>query len=267
MLDNASTLNKYTAIIVDDEPILRHSLDQLLSELWPELEIVGHGANGKEALKLVDEQTPDLLFLDIRMPGIDGISLAKKIALQAQSPLVIFTTAYDQYAVQAFESEAVDYILKPINEARLLKTIKMVKRRLSERASVPTLDADIETIFRRLKQLNSLGTPEYLTWIKASQKDNIHLLATKDILYFQAEDKYTSVFTQDGEYLIRTSIKTLITQLNPQYFWQIHRGTVVCVDQIDKVKRNLSGRMFVYLKGTKIKLAVSRGFQRLFKQM
>jgi len=265
MLNNPSSPDKYTAIIVDDEPVLRYSLDQLLSELWPELEIVGHGANGKEALKLINEQVPDLLFLDIRMPGLDGISLAKQLVNYESPPLIVFTTAYDQYAVEAFESEAVDYILKPINEARMLKTIEVVKRRLSQR----NIDSEIgaETVSRLLGQLNSMIKPEYLTWVKASKKDNIHLVSTGDILYFQAEDKYTSVFTQSDEYIIRTPIKDLKTQLNPQYFWQIHRGTLVRLDQIDKVKRDLTGRMFVYLKNGKNKLAVSRSFQGLFKQM
>ena len=255
----------FTAIIVDDEPVLRFSLNRLLSELWPELEIISQAENGKEALKQINEQMPDLLFLDIRTPGLDGLSLAKQLALNETSPLIIFTTAYDQYAVEAFESEAVDYILKPINEARLVKTIEKAKARLLQKNQ--PINDDKDSISRLLSQLNQPHPPQYLDWIKASHNDNIHLLSPEDILYFQAEDKYTSVFTQDNEYLIRTSIKDLKTQLHPQQFWQIHRGTLVRLDKIDRVKRDVTGRMFVHLKDNKTKLAVSRSFQSLFKQM
>lgn len=255
----------FTAIIVDDEPVLRYVLDKLLSELWPELEIISQAANGNEALRLINEQMPDLLFLDIRMPGLDGISLAKQLAEKQPSPLIIFTTAYDQYAVEAFESEAVDYILKPINERRMIKTIEKAKSRLRQKNQHHS--DENTTLSRLLSQLSNPQTPQYLDWIKASRNDNIHLLSPDDILYFQSEDKYTSVFTPHSEYLIRTSIKDLKAQLHPQQFWQIHRGTLVRLDKIDKVKRDISGRMFVHLKDNKTKLAVSRSFQNLFKQM
>jgi len=257
---------RYSALIVDDEPNLRHFLIGRLSELWPQLNIVGQASNGKEALDLIENYQPDIIFLDIRMPGLDGMTLAKQLAQNACAPLIVFTTAYDQYALEAFESEAIDYLLKPINDARLIKAIDKLKTRLKEKT--PSNTDQNSAIASLLKQLNPpQSIPQYLEWIKASRHENTHLISIEEVSYFQAQDKCTSVFTSDSEYIIRTSIKDLKAQVDPSKLWQISRSTLVKVADIAKVKREFSGRMYVYLKDGKTKLPVSRSSQSLFKQM
>ncbi|AHG18548.1 hypothetical protein Z042_02060 [Chania multitudinisentens RB-25] len=257
-----------TALIIDDEPLLRRHLDYNLSELWPSLEIKGTAGDGIEALAMIDKYRPDIIFLDIRMPRMDGLTVAKKLATHNPCPLIIFTTAYDQYAVAAFEHEAIDYLLKPIETRRLELTLERVKKRLLQKShgqNIPTLSSNTLSEFIAKLQLET--PPPKLEWIKASQQDSIHLISVHDIYFFQAEDKYTTVVTAKGEYIIRTSIKELHSQLASQLFWQIHRGILVNTSQIDKVKRDFTGRMHVYLKNNSTKLAVSRSFQCLFKQM
>ncbi|MEZ8720169.1 LytR/AlgR family response regulator transcription factor [Vibrio pomeroyi] len=280
-MNNPASKPSVTAIIADDEALLRHNLDKSLAEVWPELEIVGKAQNGLEAMQGIQQLEPDVVFLDIRMPELDGISLAKKLNRLSSPPLVVFITAYDEYAVKAFEHNAIDYLLKPINEERLLATCQKVQARLSsnqtQSGSAP-VQPDIAALMNQLQQLSQSTSQQppyrpqqkHLTWLKASIGEDIHLIAVDDVVYFKAEDKYVSIFKkgQEGaleEFILRVSLKELIAQLNPDEFWQIHRSVVVKVSAIDKVKKGLSGQMSAYVSGEK--LPISRASQALFKGM
>ncbi|MGY0615104.1 LytR/AlgR family response regulator transcription factor [Vibrio sp. FJH11] len=258
-----------TAIIADDEPLLRHHLDKSLAEAWPELEVIAKVADGEQAWNAIQEKQPDIAFLDIRMPILDGVTLAQKINCMVAPPLIVFVTAYDDYAIKAFEQNAADYLLKPISDARLQTTCERVKTRLAKRGQ-DNRNMHLNGLLEQLQQLSAPQTPQYLHWIKATQGEDIHLIATSDVLYFKAEEKYVSVYAQRGqgavhEYLIRTSLKELVQQLNPEQFWQVHRSTLVQVCKINKVNKDIAGRMFVHI-GDK-KLAVSRASQSLFRGM
>ncbi|CDT30121.1 putative Response regulator of the LytR/AlgR family [Vibrio coralliirubri] len=276
-MNNSAIQPSVTAIIADDEALLRHHLDKSLAEVWPELEIVGKAQNGLEAMQSIQQLKPDVAFLDIRMPELDGISLAKQLNKLDSPPLIVFITAYDEYAVKAFEHNAMDYLLKPINEERLLATCQKVKARLSSnqtQTGTTPEQPDITALMAQLQQLSQSTSQQnkqqYLTWLKASVGEDIHLIAVDDVAYFKAEDKYVSIFKkgQGGsleEYILRVSLKELIAQLNPDEFWQIHRSVVVKVSAIDKVKKGLSGQMSAYVSGEK--LPISRASQALFKGM
>lgn len=282
-MNNPASKPSVTAIIADDEALLRHHLDKSLAEVWPELEIVGKAQNGLEAMQGIQQLEPDVVFLDIRMPELDGISLAKKLNKLVSPPLVVFITAYDEYAVKAFEHNAMDYLLKPINEERLLATCQKVQARLSSNQATSdntSLQPDIAALMNQLQQLSQstsqqtqppyLSQKKYLTWLKASIGEDIHLISVDDVAYFKAEDKYVSIFKkgQGGsleEFILRVSLKELIAQLNPDEFWQIHRSVVVKVSAIDKVKKGLSGQMSAYVSGEK--LPISRASQVRFKGM
>ncbi|PMG24215.1 LytR/AlgR family response regulator transcription factor [Vibrio splendidus] len=276
-MNNPAVQPSVTAIIADDEALLRHHLDKSLSEVWPELEIVGKAQNGLEAMQSIQQLKPDVAFLDIRMPELDGISLAKQLNKLDSPPLIVFITAYDEYAVKAFEHNAMDYLLKPINEERLVATCQKVQARLLSRQKQPDdipVQPDITALMAQLQQLSQSSSQQnkqqYLTWLKASVGEDIHLIAVDDVAYFKAEDKYVSIFKkgQGGlleEFILRVSLKELISQLNPDEFWQIHRSVVVKVSAIDKVKKGLSGQMSAYVSGEK--LPISRASQALFKGM
>ncbi len=278
-MNNPAVQPSVTAIIADDEALLRHHLDKSLAEVWPELEIVSKAQNGLEAMQSIQQLKPDVVFLDIRMPELDGISLAKQLNKLDSPPLIVFITAYDEYAVKAFEHNAMDYLLKPINEERLLATCQKVQARLSQSGITPE-QPDITALMAQIQQLSQSTSQQaqplyqqqkkHLTWLKASVGEDIHLIAVDDVAYFKAEDKYVSIFKkgQGGsleEFILRVSLKELITQLNPDEFWQIHRSVVVKVSAIDKVKKGLSGQMSAYVSGEK--LPISRASQALFKGM
>ncbi|MDA0147335.1 LytR/AlgR family response regulator transcription factor [Vibrio sp. LaRot3] len=257
-------MSAYTAIIADDEPLLRHHLDRSLAEVWPELEIVSACEDGQQTLDHIAKFKPDVVFLDIRMPELDGMGVAKQLKSCAHQPLIIFITAYDEYAIQAFEQNAADYLLKPINENRLLECCEKIKLRLAQ-ATQPE-SPDLSALMAQISQLSTPEKTSFLTWLKASKGEDIHLIATDDVLFFKAEEKYVSIYTNDDqEFLIRTPLKELLTQLDPEQFWKIHRSTVVRVSAIDKVSKDFAGRMFVALK--RHKLPVSRASQNLFKGM
>jgi len=246
------------AIIADDEAALREHLKRLLEKLWPELEICADVANGHAALKAIRETEPEIAFLDIRMPGLSGMEVAQQID---DSCRVVFITAYDQYAVQAFEYHAVDYLLKPLTEARLQETISRLKK------SDPLIKSDLAIM---LQQLTGNLPPEpvqQLQWIRAQQGDGIQLIHVDDITYFKAEDKYTIIRTRQSEHIIRTSLKELEETLNKDHFWRIHRNAIVNVRQINKVERHFGGKLTVRLKSISDELTVSRSFAHLFQQM
>ncbi len=255
------------AVIADDEPNLARYLRERLAALWPELEIAGVAANGPEAKALIDAEEPDIAFLDIRMPGISGLDVARDLA----GVHVVFVTAFDQYAIEAFERAAVDYLLKPVADERLATTVDRLKERLAEAppgAAPPELAQALALLHAHLPQLAGGAAPgEKLAWIRAAVGSQVRLIAVEDVAYFEANDKYTSVFTADGEALIRTPLKQLLAQLDADCFWQIHRGTIVNVAHVATTTRDLTGRVKVKLKGRPEILAVSRAYAHRFRQM
>jgi len=252
----------HKAIIADDEKELRTYLRSLLSETWPDLIVCGEATNGKEALEIVESEHPDIAFLDIRMPGLTGMDVAKRIAGSCH---IVFVTAYDRYAVEAFEREAVDYLLKPVSKERLMQTIERLKERIE---AVPSPSPQLtEAVQELLSKLPSQVGRDYLRWIKTQHRDSIRLIPVEEIDYFKADDKYTLVMTKEGESLIRKSIKELAEELDPAQFWQIHRGTIVNVFRIDSVSHSLTGRGIMKLKERPEMLTVSRNYLHLFKHM
>lgn len=249
------------AIIADDEPHLAAHLKTRLAALWPTLEIVGVAANGIEARELIERQRPDVAFLDIRMPGLSGLDVIPALSAEAAAHCrFVFVTAYDEFAVQAFEREAVDYLLKPVVDDRLKRAIDRLQR------STSTTPAD--DLLERLKRLlPAEASAERLRWVRASVGSDVRLVPVEEVCYFQAADKYTAVFTADGELLIRTAIKELVAQLDPEQFWQVHRGTVVNVRQIVAARHDALGRVNLRLRDRKETVAVSRGYAHLFRQM
>ena len=250
-----------TAVVADDERLMREQIIGRLKEAWPELSIVGEAANGREAVALVRSLEPDIVFLDISMPEMDGIQAAQALAGEVH---VVFVTAHDEYAIRAFEQGAIDYLLKPAEPERLALTCERLRARLED-APDPMSD-----LLAQLSQRLGGGTlkpREYMRWVQASVGANIRMIPTSDILFFRAEDKYTRVQTTSFEALIRKPIKELIDELDPNEFWQIHRATVVRVDAVEQVSRNFRGQQTVHVKGSPEKLEVSRSFNHLFKQM
>jgi DNA-binding LytR/AlgR family response regulator len=249
-----------TAVVADDERLMRDQIVAQLKEAWPELVITGEAANGREAVALVQSQQPDIVFLDIRMPEMDGIAAARALAGRVH---VVFVTAYDEYAISAFDQGAVDYLLKPADPERVALTCERLRARIAK--APDPMDHLLAQLSERLGP--AVASREYLRWVQASVGSNLRMIPTSDVLFFHAEDKYTRVQTARFEALIRKPIKELIEELDPEEFWQIHRATVVRVDAIDQVSRNIRGNQVLHLRGTDEKLEVSRSFNHLFKQM
>ncbi len=255
---------KTTAILVDDEQNLTDYLRQRLGVLWPELEIVATAVNGSEALRLIDDHAPDVVFLDIKMPSLTGLEIAGRIDPRTH---MVFVTAYDQYAVDAVDQQAVDYLLKPVSDERLSRTVARLQDKLAKNEAPP----DVATILKTIAAVLPKAKNSYLRWIRASVGELTKQISVDDVLYFQAQDKYVSVYTRDGsketESLIRTPLAELIQQLDPDAFWQIHRSTVVNVERIAATTRDVTGRTSVRIKESKVELPVSRAYTHLFKQM
>jgi DNA-binding LytR/AlgR family response regulator len=254
------------ALIADDEPHLAGYLRDKLAAAWPDLEIVGIASNGPEALQLIEEHDPDILFLDIRMPGLTGLEVAQRAA---EGVHLVFVTAFDQYAVEAFEHAAADYLLKPVTDERLAEAVRRLRRRLHAPPPSAEVHAALAALARALPALagTSGNAAERLAWIRASVGSQVRLIAVDDVAYFQANDKYTSVFSAEGEALIRTSLRDLTDQLDPQRFWQIHRSTIVNVAHVAATTRELSGRITIKLRSRPEMLMVSRAFSHRFRQM
>jgi len=252
------------ALIAEDEPNLAAYLRERLAAAWPELEIVEVAGNGPDALRSIEEHDPDVLFLDIRMPGLSGLEIARRAG---EGVHVVFVTAYDQYAIQAFEQEAVDYLLKPVTDERLSETVRRLRDRLRAPPGGDDLKHALDALSRVLPALNGRAVPGRLAWIRASVGNQVRLIAVEEVCYFQANDKYTSVFTMEGEALIRISLKELAEQLDPERFWQIHRGTIVNLAAVASTMRDLTGRTQLRLKARPETLAVSRAFAHRFRQM
>ncbi|ASD68791.1 LytR/AlgR family response regulator transcription factor [Pseudoalteromonas piscicida] len=256
------------AVIADDEPILRAHLKMMLEEAWPELDIVGQAADGEEALTLVEAFSPQVVFLDINMPGIDGLEVSRQLCEQAQPPYVVFITAYDEHAVVAFENQAIDYLLKPIEEPRLERTVERLQKLLNQQSPELNQKAQLGEIFEELlESAQSAATGNYLKWIKASKNNELHVVNVSDIDYFIADNKYTEIHTAKGTYLIKTAITALENELDPEMFWRIHRNCIVKVEKIQRVTKDELGHVYVDLKDSDDRLAVSRKYQALFKQM
>jgi DNA-binding LytR/AlgR family response regulator len=243
-----------TALIAEDEPMLRAQLRSRLAEAWPELAIVAEAENGEQALALFDAHAPDVVFLDIRMPVLTGVDVARQLAGRAH---VVFVTAYDEYAVAAFEEGAVDYLLKPVSAERIAKVVARLKDRL---AATPM---DLSTLLAKLAARDGGA----LKWVRASLGSAMKMIAVDDVLYFQAEDKYTKVVTTDGEALIKKPIKELYEELDHDAFWQIHRATIVSLRAIARVERDWRDQPLIHLKNRPETLTVSRTFAHRFKAM
>ena len=272
------------AVIADDERLMRDQLRARLAQVWPALEIVAEAKNGLEAIQAVKEHQPDVIFLDIRMPGLTGVEAAKEIAqldLSDESllPEMVFITAYDQYALDAFEQGAVDYVLKPAEPERLRVTAERLQKRLMQRAaedspemapSASTESAGAPSVQQLLHVLSAQlkGQPtQYLSWLQASVGQSIQMVSVDDVLFCVSDDKYTRVQTLKQEFLIRKPIKELVEELDPKVFWQIHRSTLVNVKAIAGVQRDERGRQEVLIKGRTDRLVVSRSASQLFRGM
>ncbi|WP_295990790.1 LytTR family DNA-binding domain-containing protein [Rugamonas sp.] len=248
------------ALIADDEDAMRAQLRSRLREAWPELDIVAEAANGIEAVALAGQHQPDIVFLDIRMPGLSGIEAARMLFNRCH---LVFVTAYDQYAIEAFEQGALDYLLKPASAERLKTTCARLQSLIGK------APANIE---RQLSAL-LLGQPgagakrEYLRWIQAVVGNSLRMISTREVLFFRADEKYTRVQTEQSEVLIRKTLKELADELDPDEFWRIHRSTLVRVDAIAEVTRDLRGRQMVSIRNFGEQLEVSRGHAHLFQQM
>ena len=256
-----------TALIADDEAPMRDQLRARLHEAWPELRIVAEAANGAEAVALALEHKPDIAFLDIRMPGMGGIDAARQMYERCH---IVFATAYDQYAVEAFEQGAIDYLLKPVTLARLETTAARLRRRLEHTPQ------DIGAQLARLAQLGdqllvqngaAAAKPAYLRWIQAQSGNSLRMVSTREVLFFQSDEKYTRVQTATAQHLIRKTLKELEEELDPDEFWRIHRSTLVRVDAILEVRRDLRGRQMLRLRDYAEELEVSRNHGALFQQM
>jgi len=246
------------AVIAEDEANLREELREALAGVWPELEVCAEARDGVQALRALEEHSPDVIFLDIQMPGLTGLEVARQASGRCH---VVFVTAYDNYAVTAFEQGAVDYVMKPLSTARIAQSVRRLRERMSSKPP------DIEELLAKIAgRLDGKGR-EYLRWVTASQGGETRLVTMDEIVYFRSDNKYTLVATADKEALIRISIRELSEQVDPAIFWQIHRGTIVNVGYIAGVQRDIHGHMALRLKPQPEPLAVSDSYTHLFKQM
>jgi len=244
------------ALIADDEQHLAEDLCRRLTQLWPELKIIAVVHDGIAAEQALTELTPDIAFLDIRMPGQSGLDAARSASIATR---VVFVTAYDDHAVQAFEQAAVDYLLKPVSDERLQRCVE----RLQQGSAIAS-----EALLTQLQQLLATATkPEPLRWLRIQVGQTVRMVAVEEVCYFQSADKYTTVLTRDAELLLRTPLKEIIEQLDSEHFWQVHRGTIVNVKQVVSAHHDLLGKVSLSLKDRPEKLAVSRSYAHLFKQM
>lgn len=255
-------MQKLSAVIADDEVHLATHLQAMLAKLWPALEITGVARNGAEAVSLIRQEEPDIAFLDIKMPVINGLS----VAMQCEGLChVVFVTAYNEFAIEAFEHNAMDYLVKPVTQERLGKTIQRLQKDL---ASKDFAHADLRQMLQKLAtELHLPHRGAGLQWIRAGKADTTSLIPVDDVLYFKAGDKYTSVATRDGEFVIRKPIRELANELDASQFWQINRGIIVNVHAIKSSQRELSGRCRIHLKHSDEVLIASRKYAHLFKQM
>jgi DNA-binding LytR/AlgR family response regulator len=260
-------MNAPTALIADDEPLLRERLRSHLERLWPELGVVAEARNGREAIELFETHLPQIAFLDVHMPGLNGIDAARSIARRAE---IVFVTAHEHYAVQAFEQGAIDYVVKPFEEARLADSVARLRRRIEEaRAPTPApgLDAILDRLAEELKARGGDETQKYLRWIRASVGSSVRLIPVEQVAFLRSDEKYTLVAWEGGEALIRKSIRELADELDPDLFAQIHRSVIVNLRRVAQVDRGFNETAEVRLKDRREVLPVSRSFLHVFRQM
>jgi DNA-binding LytR/AlgR family response regulator len=258
-----------TALIAEDEPNLALALKNALARMWPELKIVDVVGNGPAALHAVDAHSPDVLFLDIRMPGLTGLQVAERLAGSAGGPFVVFVTAYSEYAVQAFDREAVDYLVKPIDEVRIAETVSRIKKRLAApKHETASSASELSRALALIAQM-AASSPKnaYLQFLRAGLADTVRIVPVDEVTHLQAQDKYVSVYTANGEHLIRISLTELLTQLDPTLFVQVHRSTAVNMRAVEAAERDFNGKISLVLNGVREKIAVSRHYAHLFSRM
>jgi DNA-binding LytR/AlgR family response regulator len=266
-----------SALIADDEPLLRERLAALLACLWPELRVAAQARHGREALELFDAHGPDVVFLDVHMPGLNGIEAARALQALAEPPLIVFVTAYEQYAVQAFERGALDYLVKPFDEERLAQTVQRLQGRLRERQErdvSQALDsgpasATAEEVLERLAAELARRAPAatHLQWIRASSGNTVRLIAADEVVFLKSDEKYTLVVTAQGEAVIRKTIRELADELDPAKFAQVHRSVIVNLHHVAQVVRGANETAEIHLRGHPERLPVSRSWLHVFKQM
>jgi DNA-binding LytR/AlgR family response regulator len=252
-----------TALVADDEPLLRERLVAHLARLWPQLEVVAQARNGREAVEQFDALAPQVAFLDVQMPGLNGIEAARAIGRRAQ---IVFVTAFEHYAVQAFEQGAVDYLVKPFDEARLADTVQRLQARLA--AGTPPPEGVGATLQQLADELRSRGAPRaWLQWIRASVGASVRLIPVAEVAYLRSDEKYTLVAWGGGEALIRRTIRELADELDPQVFVQVHRSAIVNLHHVAQVVRGDNDTATIHLRGRAETLPVSRSWLHLFRQM
>jgi DNA-binding LytR/AlgR family response regulator len=255
-----------TALIADDEPLLREHLAAHLARLWPELRVVAQARNGREAVELFEDHQPQVVFLDVHMPGLSGIDAARCMVGRTQ---IVFVTAYEQYAVKAFEQGAIDYLVKPFDEERLAETVQRLRQRLQPPALATAADGVVEAVLERLAgELRGRGEARrWLQWIKASVGTTVRLIPVEQVVFLRSDEKYTLVVWDGGEALIRKTIRELADELDPERFAQIHRSVIVNLARIAQVSRGVNETADVHLNGRSDVLPVSRSYLHLFRQM
>jgi DNA-binding LytR/AlgR family response regulator len=246
-------------LIADDEPKLAEYLAGRLAELWPELELCGMAVNGNDALAKINNEKPDLAFLDIKMPGVSGLEVARRMT---HPSLLVFVTAYHKYAVDAFEEEAVDYLLKPVSDERLMRTIARIKGRLADNGGVRDLGSLLSKLTQAMENKDA-----YARYLRASSGKVMRLISVDDVLFINARSKYTFAVTKDGEFLMRTSLSELVKQLDPEKFWQIHRSTIVNASKVISVSQTAREMYVLTVRDYQEPLTVSRAFIHQFKHM
>jgi DNA-binding LytR/AlgR family response regulator len=258
-----------TALVADDEPLLREALIQQLAQVWPDLDVVAEARNGREAIRLFDERKPDVCFLDIQMPGLSGLDAANHIGRRAH---VVFVTAYDHYAVQAFARGALDYLLKPVEQERLVETVSRLKERLASSGPAVNTEALLQQLTAQLAALQGSAAPAPLRWIRAQAGQTLRLIPVDQIDYVRSDAKYTVIAWRGdsgelAEAVVRTPLKDLLAQLDPEQFAQVHRSIVVNLRSVSHVRRRDNETAEIHLKGRKEVLPVSRNYIHLFRQM
>lgn len=251
-----------TALIADDEEHLRAYLRGKLERLWPELQVVAEAANGIEAAEAIARLSPSVAFLDIKMPGLSGLEVAQGIETDTR---LVFVTAYDEFALDAFERAAVDYLVKPVSDERLGRTIERLRKALQDAAPLPELAQLLSQLARG--QQPRAENPGLLRWVRASRGHTTSHVPIQEVMYFQSDDKYVVVHTREGEHLIRTPLAELIAGLDPEVFWQIHRSSIVNMEFVAGTRRDESGRLFVRMRNSDTELPVSRAYMHKFRQM
>ena len=254
----AGKLRRATAVVADDEPALRRHLERLLEELWPEAQVVASVGDGVSALAALREHSPDVAFLDIRMPGMSGLEVAKRHSAQKNDTAIVFVTAFDEHALEAFERSAVDYLVKPATVGRLSETIERLRQRTSSSLSKEMLDSIAQQLAK---------TGSHLRWLRVGLGETVQFVDVNQVQFFRADQKYTSAFTEDAEHLVKLSVTDLSARLDPDCFWRIHRGTIINVSAIASASRDFRGRYRLTLKNRPESLTVSATYAHLFRRM